>query len=100
MPAKPVLLIVYILCTCMYTLSILGCNRDFIGLLTSQVNSTSKKPSAPVAPSPDEVIAIGEIIKSYLERVPVSVSLHLEDAECVAQLDRKTKYAQLCCNQY
>ena len=49
-------------------------------------------PTPSSQPAAGVVVAIGDVMKGYLERVPVSVSVRVDKAEIGAQLDKRTKY--------
>ncbi len=49
-------------------------------------------PTSSPQPSDKELVAVGDVMVDYLQRLPFSLNLHVNKAECVAKLDKKTRY--------
>ena len=63
-----------------------------ISYMCAGVLGVGRSPPTPSSqPAAGEVVAIGDVMKGYLEIVPMSVSVRVDKAEIGAQLDKRTK---------
>lgn len=49
-------------------------------------------PTASPRPANGELVAVGDVMADFLQKLPLSVNIHVNKAQCVGKLDKKTRY--------
>ncbi len=52
---------------------------------------------SPRSAADGELVAVGDMMADYLQKLPMSVNLHVNKAQCIGILDKKTRYVFYVC---